>query len=231
VSDRAARAAGSVVVAGATAVLIIALAIVPFLNSAWVGFGQERAEAAAWTGYSSVELRAATDAILADLVVGPPDFDVEIAGEPVLGPRERQHMADVRGVFAGMAVLAAVAAAVLLAAAVASRRSRSFWRALRAGAVALAAAIAVVGMIGLLAFETAFEVFHRLFFAGGSYTFDPLTDRLVQLFPQRFWFETTLAVGALILVLCAVTAWLAGRRLRTDAYEAAVPRARLEAAR
>ena len=43
----------------------------------------------------------ATDAILADLVVGPPDFDVAVAGTPVLIERERAHMRDVRGVFAG----------------------------------------------------------------------------------------------------------------------------------
>ena len=44
----------------------------------------------------------ATDAIVADLVFGPPDFDVEVGGVPVLIEREQQHMRDVRTVFAGL---------------------------------------------------------------------------------------------------------------------------------
>ena len=57
--------------------------------------------------------------------------------------------------------------------------------------------------IAFFAFDAAFEVFHRLFFAGGSYTFDPRTDRLVQLFPFAFWSETTMAVGAVIIAIVA----------------------------
>jgi uncharacterized membrane protein len=78
--------------------------------------------------------------------------------------------------------------------------------------------VVVAGVAVLVAFDALFEVFHRLFFAGGSYTFDPGTERLVQLFPFAFWSETTMAVGVVILVLCAVAAALAGRR----AHDAAV---------
>ena len=74
--------AASVLIGIATAVVIVAVAIVPFLTPAWVGFEQDRAQATAWTGYTTAELRAATDAILADLVVGPPDFDVTVGGRP-----------------------------------------------------------------------------------------------------------------------------------------------------
>ncbi len=231
VTERAARAAGSALLAVGTAVVVIALAILPFLNPGWVAFEQGRAEAAAWTGYTQAELRTATDGVLADLVLGPPDFDVMVAGEPVLSERERNHMADVRGVFVGLAVLAALAAIGLLAGARAARGSPRFWRAVRAGAAALVAAVVGIGIVGVVAFEAAFEVFHRLLFAGGSYTFDPTTDRLVQLFPQRFWFETSLAVGVVVVALSGVTYWLAGRRLVAEASERTVPRAGLEAAR
>ena len=113
----------------------------------------------------------------------------------------------------------------------APRARFAFWRAVRAGAALLAVGVVAVGIVGLVAFDAAFEVFHRLFFAGGTYTFDPRTDRLVQLFPQRFWFETSVAVGVVILVLCAGTAWLAGRRLRADVPPFAAPRTSLGVAR
>ena len=110
------RAAASVLTAIATALVIVAVAIVPFLSPPWVAFEQGRIGAAAWTGFSEADLRIATDAILADLVFGPPDFDVEVDGAPVLDERERSHMRDVRGVFAGFAVLAVVAAVGLVVA-------------------------------------------------------------------------------------------------------------------
>ncbi|MEX2011805.1 MAG: DUF1461 domain-containing protein [Chloroflexota bacterium] len=212
-SERLPRVAASVVVAVATAIVVLALAIFLFLNPVWVSFEQGRSQAAAWTGFSPAELRTATDAILADLVFGPPDFDVEIGGQPVLDVRERGHMADVRGVFLGFGVLALVSVVTLAAAHRVGRGEAAFWRPVRSGAIGIAAAVVALGLVGLLAFDAAFEVFHRLFFAGGNYTFDPATDRLVQLFPYQFWIETSFAVGAVVLVLAAVAASIAQRRL------------------
>jgi integral membrane protein (TIGR01906 family) len=219
------RLAG-ILTAIATAVVITAVAIVPFLSPAWVAFEQDRAEATAWTGYTTAELRAATDAILADLVVGPPDFDAAVRGEPVLTERERSHMRDVRGVFGGFAALALVSAGGLVAAYVLARRlghPERAWHAIRNGARGLAIGVVVAGVIALVAFDAAFEVFHRLFFSGGSYMFDPGTERLVQLFPFAFWSETSMAVGAVILVISLGVAFTAGRRLRGQRASASAP--------
>jgi integral membrane protein (TIGR01906 family) len=195
----------------ATALVIVTIAILPFLSPQWVAFEQGRANATAWTGYSTEELRTATDSILADLVLGPPDFDVAVRGEPVLDERERSHMRDVGFVFLGLWVLGTASIIVLI---VASRRRarRSTWRAVRDGALALTAVVIGIGAVALVAFDALFEVFHRIFFPAGSFTFDPATERLVQLFPFQFWEETTLAVGTVIVVAALVIAVLAGRR-------------------
>jgi integral membrane protein (TIGR01906 family) len=201
-------------VALATAFTIVALTIPVFLNPIWVGFEQGRAQATAWTGFSEADLRIATDAILADLVFGPPDFDVEVAGAPVLEERERAHMRDVRGVFIGFFVIAAVLAVVAIAIAVLRRADRraATWRSMRAGALGMVATFVVAGIVALVAFDALFEVFHRLLFAGGSYTFDPRSDRLVQLFPFQFWQETAIAVGVVAIVVALIVAAVAGRR-------------------
>lgn len=220
------RAIASLVVAAATAVVIVTASLLPFLNPVWVGFEQRRAEALAWTGFSDAELTTVTNAILADLLLGPGAFDVALDGEPVLNDRERGHMRDVRTVFLGLWALTAVAAVILV---VAWRRSigrpheRSwFWRAVRRGASGLAIAVVGLGVVALLAFDVLFEVFHRLLFAGGGYTFDPATERLVQLFPFRFWQETAIVVGAVIVLVCgAVT--LAGRRAGGGATDGLAP--------
>jgi integral membrane protein (TIGR01906 family) len=232
------RAAG-LLTAMATAVVITAIAIVPFLSPAWVSLEQGRTGAEQLTGYTTAELRTATDAILADLVLGPPDFDVVVGGAPVLNEREQSHMRDVRGVFAGFGLLAVLAAAGLAVALGLARRlghPGRAWAAVRDGARALAIGVVIAGVVAFFAFDAAFEVFHRLFFAGGSYTFDPGTDRLVQLFPFAFWSETTMAVGAVIIALSVVVAMVAGRLARRHASRpekpaAAASRAHPEAAR
>jgi integral membrane protein (TIGR01906 family) len=210
-------------IALATGLAIVALTLPLFLNPIWVSFEQGRADATAWTGFSEPDLRHATDAILADLVIGPPDFDVEIGGSAVLIERERAHMRDVRGVFVGFFVAALVSAVVALA--IAARRRgearRDTWRAVRAGAVGLVIVLATAGVMSFVAFDALFEMFHRLFFAGGTYTFDPTTDRLVQLFPFQFWQETAIAVGAVCIVVALVVGALASRRLAATAH--AVP--------
>ena len=208
------RVAG-VLTAFATAVVITAIAIVPFLSPAWVSFEQGRTGAEGLTGYTTAELRTATDAILADLVVGPADFDVVVGGAPVLNPREQSHMRDVRGVFAGFGLIALVAGAGLVIAIVLARQlghPERAWSAVRNGARWLAVGVVIAAVVAFVAFDAAFELFHRLFFAGGSYTFDPGTDRLVQLFPFAFWSETTMAVGAVIIAISLAVAWIAGRQ-------------------
>jgi len=200
----------SLLTAIAVALVIVAVAIVPFLTPQWVAFEQGRAQATAWTGFNTEELRSATDAILADLVLGG-DFSVEIAGTPVLNEREQAHMGDVRTVFRGLWILALVSVVVLLAAGRRRDRART-WRAVRAGALGLTVGTIVLGVVGLVAFDQLFSVFHEIFFPAGSYLFDPATDRLVQLFPFQFWEETSMAVGAVIIAISLVVAFVAGRR-------------------
>jgi integral membrane protein (TIGR01906 family) len=215
-------AVATVLTAVATAIVIVAVSVVPFLSPPWVAFEQGRAEAAAWTGFSEADLRVATDAILADLIVGPPDFDVQVGGAKVLNAREQQHMRDVRAVFAGFAALAILAALGLVALYVGARASghvERWWAAVRNGARGLILVVIVGAVVAAVAFDAAFEVFHRLFFASGSYLFDPATDRLVQLFPFTFWSETTMALGVVIVLLAIALALIASWRLRRVAHE------------
>lgn len=207
--------AASFLIAVATAVIVIAVVMPLFLNPLWVAFEQGRAQATAWTGYSEAQLRSATDAILADLVLGPPDFDVIVDGQPVLNERERSHMGNVRGVFMGFFAIAAVlaVAAVIVAA---RRRATgghgSTWGAVRNGALGLIVALGLIGFVAVVAFDALFEIFHQVFFPGGTYTFDPTTERLVQLFPFQFWQETAVAVGVVAAVVAAIVAVVAHRR-------------------
>lgn len=217
------RAVAGGAVALATVLVLVGIAIVAFLNPVWVGLEQGRADAAAWTGWPAARVTEVTGAVLHDLVIGPPEFAVAVDGAPVLDERERGHMRDVRGVLLGFGVAALVAAGLLVAARLRSRGATWFWRSVAVGALALAGGVVLVGGVFALAFDAAFDVFHRLFFAGGSYSFDPRTERLVQLFPERFWYETTIALGVVILVLAVLVARAALGRVHAGTGNAGSP--------
>jgi len=208
----------------ATALVILGLTVIPFLTPAWVGFEQNRAEVTAWTGFSQADVTTITNSILGDLVLARGDFDVTRAGVPVLTDGERSHMRDVRGVFAGFGLFVLAAAAFLVYAVRTARgrdSRRALWTGVRNGAAGLAVVIVILGGLSLVAFDALFEAFHELFFPAGTFTFDPATSRLVQLFPDRFWSETTLAVGAVGIAIALIVTWLASRRLARSVEPAA----------
>jgi integral membrane protein (TIGR01906 family) len=114
-------------------------------------------------------------------------------------------------VLMGLGLVALLAAILLPIAGLASRGRRWFWRAVAAGARVLVVGVVVVGLGFAIFFDQAFELFHEIFFAPGTYVFDPRTEKLVQLFPDQFWSETSVAVAGVVLVLAAAVALVGGR--------------------
>jgi integral membrane protein (TIGR01906 family) len=213
VDSTVARSLGSALIAAATAVTLIAIAVLAFLNPVWVGFEQVRTQADVFTGYPVADVHRVTDAVLAELIFGPATFLQQVTGISVFDPREREHLADVRRVLIGFAALAAASVVLLAVVAVRARDRGRVWRAVRGGAAVLAGAVVVVGALFAVFFDTMFDLFHRLLFAGGSYSFNPEQERLVQLFPEDFWAETSVALAVVILVLSLGVAWVARGRI------------------
>jgi len=201
----------SVAVGSATILTLVGIAVGLFFNPVWVAFEQGRTRADLWTGYSPQTVRAVTDAVIGEVYLGPGTFSQSADGAPVFSARERAHMADVRGIVVAFFGLVLAAVAVLVAGGILARGAGWFWRAVARGAAILAVGAVVVGIAFALVFDQAFTVFHDLFFASGTWTFDPATDRLVQLFPYDFWTETSVAIAVVGLLLTAAT-WTFARR-------------------
>ena len=213
------RVAGAWLIGVATALVILGVSIAPFVVPPVVRFEQDRTDVGALTGYSRKVLNQVTGALLGDLVLWRSDFDIAAAAGPgaqpaVLDDAERSHMRDVRNVFTGFWLLVLASVAVLV---VAFRRARgtearaAAWRAVSRGAAGLAVALAIAAVFAVVAFDAAFEVFHRLFFSAGTYSFDPATSKLIQLFPERFWSEIAIAVAVVAIGLSLAT-WRRARR-------------------
>ena len=211
-----------IVAAVATPCVVVGFAVLLFLNPIWVGFDQDRSDVSGLTGYTPAQVREVTGSILSDLVFGPPNFNVTLDGKPVLDASERSHMADVRKVLMSLGFVALLAAILLIVAGVASRGRRSFWRAAAAGARVLTVGVVVVGVAFALFFDQAFLLFHEIFFAPGTFMFDARTEKLVQLFPDQFWSETSVAIAGAVLGL-SVLVWKVAERLGRDPSPASAP--------
>ena len=68
------------------------------------------------------------------------------------------------------------------------------WRSISRGGAGLIAILLVLGVVGVLAFGVAFELFHELLFPGGNWSFPP-TSLLIQLYPIDFWQLSAAAFG------------------------------------
>lgn len=211
------RIIASAIVAIASVIVIIGVTIALFFNPVWVGFAQDRAGVAEITGYSPAQVRTVTGAILSDVILGPPQFTVEVDGQPVLTDTERGHMVDVFDVVRRALAVLAIAVAALIVVFATNRGKAWPWRAVAAGSGGLVAIGVVIGIAVVFFFDAAFMLFHRVFFPQGNFMFDPETQRLVQLLPGQFWTESATAVTATALALAVVVTLVARRQARARA--------------
>lgn len=154
-------------------------------------------------------------------MLGPGDFEITGPdGEPFYDADERSHLRDAR-LLLGLFLVAGGVSLLGLAAALVRGRDRrhAMWQVIGRAGLSTAVVVVLLGVISLAAFDSLFTLFHQLFFPGGNWSFDPATQRLVQLYPFRFWQIAAAALGVLVFLLGLAT-WLLGRWMRRRAGNA-----------
>ena len=185
-------------------------------NPWFVSLEQARNGVPARLATSQAEVDRVTGGMLCDLVFGCDDFAERIdPSTPLLTDAERSHMRDVAQLVRALWVVLLAAVAFVVGALVVLRRQRPrvgtvmFWTSAAVGIAAI-----VVGGIVAFAFDQAFLAFHELFFPQGNFLFGP-DSNLLRLFPEGFWFDSSIAAGLLILLSCLVVSlvgWRIARR-------------------
>jgi integral membrane protein (TIGR01906 family) len=202
----------SVLASIATLFAILALAIVPLLTPWFMHPALDQSQADAWLGVPRSAVHALSDRTVSELLLGPGTFTFPGPDlRPFYDPAEADHLRDVRTLLYLLLGAGAVSLIGLTLSLATRHDRRPVWQAIsRAGAVVT---VGVVGLAvaGLLAFDPLFELFHRVFFPGGNWAFDPLTEHLVQLYPFAFWQIAAAAYGTLVLALSVAIWWLARR--------------------
>ena len=128
---------------------------------------------------------------------------------------ELRHLQDVKHMVTTMFTMAVVCgiaiAAVMLAARFRPGLQREFRRGLRAGAYLTLITIATLAIVAAAAWNSAFDRFHELFFAAGTWRF-PYSDSLIRLYPEQLFVDASLLIGGLSIVaalgmLAIVSLW------------------------
>ena len=210
-SDARSRLLGAVV-SLAGPVVLLGLALLLLFLPVYMHAALDAAGSAEMLGLRRAEAQALSDRTVAELFLGPGTFDFAgPAGERFYGSDEAAHLRDVRLTLFAFLGIVLVSALVLTAVLLRDGRRPYVWRALARGGALLAGSVLVVGLFALVAFELAFELFHRVLFPAGNWAFDPGSQRLVQLYGLPFW-QLTGAALALLAIGLGLATWLLARR-------------------
>ncbi len=143
--------------------------------------------------------------------------------EPVFNARETRHMQDVKSLFVWVNRLQAVSLMYVVGYGFVFfvwARDGSGRQLAAQSLVGLAIGLLFVGGIAIVAafgFEAAFTRFHQILFSNNDWQLDPRTDHLIQMFPEGFWRDITVVLGAMCaieagLIAAAASVYLMGSR-------------------
>lgn len=136
----------------------------------------------------------------------------EAAQCPLFNAKELRHLEDVRQVVTALFTVA-VGGAMSVIITLLAAKSRPWLRrqmtaGLRRGAGLTLTAIFTLAVVAAAAWDSAFDRFHELLFAAGSWRF-PYSDSLIRLYPEQLFVDASLliggfcAVGAVVVLLTA----------------------------
>jgi integral membrane protein (TIGR01906 family) len=186
----------------AAAALTIAATTAIFLTPPVVHLLLGVSDAPASLGVEPAVAEGLSDALVGDLLTDGA-FDAPLGGAPLLSDGERAHLVDVGGLL--RTVLGAGVGGLLLLGFTRLRRRTWLRAAARDGAMLIAGGALAAAAAFALAFDATFSFFHGLFFAAGTWSFNPATDRLVQLYPERFWILAALLFCVTLAAISLIT--------------------------
>ena len=172
------------------------------------------------TGHTKEEIREAYDEVLDFLTIPGREFGSGVFRWSESG---KSHFEDCKVLFDLNIVALIVSLAVIVTLGVLIRRrvfelSRPFGHSilLTCGASTLGF-FALLGIIVSIDFDTAFVVFHSLFFPGkDNWIFDARTDEIIRAMPQKFFMNCAILIASSIIIISVgcIVYGIVERRLR-----------------
>lgn len=126
---------------------------------------------------------------------------------PLFNPRELRHMEDVKIVTRGAFWILTIGMITTLAIGLLAWRRADTRSAMRngifAGGIGIITIILTIVIMTIIAWDTFFTLFHTLLFESGTWQF-LYSDTLIRLFPEKFWFDAALSIGAITTILAII---------------------------
>ena len=172
------------------------------------------------SGFTKTQITEAYDAVLDYLTVPNKEFS---AGAMKYSLEGKLHFADCKALVtlnSTVLLISAICILVLLCLKKAKkagpfligRRHASFYSAVAAILFPL-----ITGILAAINFDSAFEIFHKLFFPGKeNWIFDPATDEIILVLPQEFFMNCAILIGAAILIFSGILLLYQLCKKRTD---------------
>lgn len=129
---------------------------------------------------------------------------------PLYTPREVSHLRDVKRLFQWtfhaqeLSVAYAIAYVVCVFIWARELSLRTLARYVVTSVLIGAGVVGGIGAFALTGFEDAWTRFHQIVFTNDFWLLDPTADRLIQMFPEGFWFDATVLIGVMTLAEAAV---------------------------
>jgi integral membrane protein (TIGR01906 family) len=117
-------------------------------------------------------------------------------GTPLFNGREMRHMQDVQTVTQMAFALLIANGITFVAISTWLWHKQRLFQAIRDGSLLTLSMIGAIVVVAVVAWDTFFTSFHRLFFESGTWRF-AYSDTLIRLFPEQFWFDAALMIGGL----------------------------------
>lgn len=124
---------------------------------------------------------------------------------------ELRHMEDVKIVTSTAFIISVIVGVVTITAGLWMLKTnpQQLWRALFSGSMLTLAIIIGIVVIAVAMWQRFFDLFHELLFEDGTWQFF-YSDTLIRLYPEQFWFDAALTIGAITVtgaILIATMAW------------------------
>ena len=206
-------------------VLLVTASIGGAVNSLWLyESGFEKYDVSRTTGLADSELENAARGLIGYFNSGEEFINLTVLKDgkpfPLFNQREVIHLKDVKGliwldylVLLGTLIYTLAYAGVCL-----FWRRQRYWRRLAQAVVGgsgiTLALMVALGLGALLNFDQLFLQFHLISFTNEFWQLDPTKDYLIMLFPQGFWYDTTLFCALATLFGAGVLAGVGGGCLK-----------------
>jgi integral membrane protein (TIGR01906 family) len=136
------------------------------------------------------------------------DMKAEIDGEiqEVFGEREKAHMIDVKSLFVSGRIIRNISAIILFVFITTSffLKPKLFFGWIQSLKAFFITSFLLIGFLGALFyfnFSKYFIIFHKIFFNNDLWILDPKTDVLINMVPEIFFFQTTMLIVALFVIM------------------------------